>query len=160
MRLTRILVIAARRSALCSVRNFVSVDTVHCEENAHHSRLLRWRGEWGCGLGLGQLVGCWKGLPAGDAHKGALPVTGIRVASNTAHTNALPPPCLRMARWLRLSGPCPGQVPCGWPCACAPLPSAPLGLLGGELAPLVWAGDANRRPLVWGTRLVRLVGCN
>ena len=39
------------RSALCSVRNFVSVDTVHCEENAHHSRLLRWRGGWGCGLG-------------------------------------------------------------------------------------------------------------
>ena len=29
----------------------------------------------------------------------------------------------------------------------------PCGLLGGRLGLLVWAGGANRRPLVWGSRL-------
>ena len=61
------------RSALCSVRNFVSVDTVHCEENAHHSRLLRWRGEWGCGLG--QLAAR---VAAGLVHKGSAHVVQCR----------------------------------------------------------------------------------
>ena len=124
------------RSALCSVRNFVSVDTVHCEENAHHSRLLRWRGEWGCGLG--QLVGCWKGLPAGDAHKGALPVVGIRVASNTAHTSTLPPPCLRMA--LRLGGGACARARCraGGPAHTPPCPPPPLGCWGASWPP--WCG--------------------
>ena len=76
-------------------------------------------------------------MPAGDAHKGALPITGSRVAFNTTstHTTALPSPCLRMAVRLGGGAPFPGQahVPCGWPCA--PLPCAPLGCWGASPPP-------------------------
>ena len=43
--------------------------------------------------------------------------------------------------------------------ALRPLPFAPPGLLGGQLGPLVWAGGADRRPLVWGSHLGAL-GCH
>ena len=102
------------------------LSTLCIARNAHQSRLLRWRGDWGCGLG--QLAGCWKGLPAGDAHKGALPITGSRVAFNTTHTTALPSPCLRMA--LRLGGGAPCRV--GGP---APPCSPPPWAAGGRAGP-------------------------
>ena len=112
-------------TALCSVHNFVFVNTMHCKENAHHSYQLKWWGGWGCGLG--QLVGCWKGLPAGDVHKGALPMAGICVASNMVHTSTLPLPCLWMALQLG-KGPC-AQAKCcaSGPMHMPPCPPPPLG---------------------------------
>ena len=135
------------RSAPCFVRNFVSVDTVHCEVNAHHSRLLRWRGGWGCGLG--QLAA---GVVAGPVHKASAHVVQRRRFEQ--HNNALalcfaeptglaswgaPGVCLQLPAGPGGRGRAWGLGPgAGWAWAC--LLAAPWGAWLSLLG-------ANRRPL-------------
>ena len=110
------------RSAPCFVRNFVSVDTVHCEVNAHHSRLLRWRGGWGCGLG--QLAA---GVVAGPVHKASAHVVQRRRFEQ--HNNALA---------LCFAEPT-GLASWGAPGVCLQLPAGPGGRAWGLGPGAGWA---------------------
>ena len=77
--------------------------------------------------------------------RGAPPITGSRAICNATHTTTLPSRCLRLSLWLGEGRGARARYRCRVGGPAAP-PLHPPGLLGGGLAPLVWAGGAHRRP--------------